>query len=58
VQDESEGLPAPVRQELMALADSAPGQESAAERVARALGGRLVLAGQSPTAFDLVLPAR
>ena len=59
VQDESQGLPANVQRELLARADSGAsgGPPSAAERVARTLGARLLVVSDDPTTLDLVLPA-
>jgi GAF domain-containing protein len=58
VRDESQGLPDDVVRRVLARADHADADVSAslAERAGAALGGRLVLASTSPTAFELLLP--
>lgn len=54
-----DGLPAQVARDLTARSDGGGLHRlSLAERVARQLGGRLLVAGGSPTTVDLVLPAR
>lgn len=62
VEDESDGLPQAVLQRLLARSDaersmSETASPSAAERAARWLSGRLVVASTTPTALDLLLPA-
>lgn len=59
VQDDSRGLPLEVARTMSARSDGGPvGEASLAERASRTLGGRLMLAGSSPTTVDLVLPRR
>lgn len=59
VQDDSSGLPSDVARAVTARSDGGgAGDASLAERVARSLGGRFLLAGSSPTTVDLVLPRR